>query len=216
MRMRRDGPLTFRRPESITFGTGRSSLGPVVVAASAKGIVSILVGRKAPELIRNLRERFPKANLVRNEKETKALVSGVLSYIEAPVGAFCLPLDIRGTPFQKRVWEEVRKIPVGATSTYSRIAERVDAPKAIRAVANTCAANGFAFAVPCHRVLHKDGTGYGPPKGRQHRFLEHEAKALECHERSTRRSPRDARRAEAARPDRRGTPASSGARRPPP
>jgi AraC family transcriptional regulator of adaptative response/methylated-DNA-[protein]-cysteine methyltransferase len=199
MPMRRDGPLSFRRPENITFGTGRSSLGAVVVAASTKGIVSILVGRKAPDLIGDLRERFPKANLVRNEKEAKALVSRVLGYIEAPVGAFGLPLDIRGTPFQRRVWEEVRKIPIGETSTYSRIAERIDAPNAIRAVANTCAANGVAFAVPCHRVLHKDGTGYGPPKGRQHRFLEHEAKALECHERSTRRSPRDARRAEASR-----------------
>lgn len=216
MRMRRDGPLTFKRPEDITFGTGRSSLGPVVVAASTKGIVSILVGRKAPDLIRNLRERFPKANLVRNEKAAKAMVSRVLRYIEAPAGAFGLPLDIRGTPFQKRVWEEVRKIPLGETSTYSRIAERVDAPKAIRAVGSTCSANGLAFAVPCHRVLHKDGTGYGPPKGRQHRFLAHEAKALECHERSRRRWPRDAPRAEAARPDRTGTPASSGARPPRP
>lgn len=197
--MRRDGPLTFRRPENIGFGTGVSSLGPVLVASSAKGIVSILVGRKTPDLIRNLRERFPNANLVRNERDAKAVVSRVLSYIEAPVGAFELPLDIRGTPFQKRVWEEVRKIPVGATSTYSRIAERIDAPKATRAVANTCAANRFAFAVPCHRVLHKDGTGYDAGRGRQSRFLEHEARALECHERSTRRSPRDARRAEAAR-----------------
>ena len=178
MRTLRDGPLTFRRPENISFGTGVSSLGPVLVASSAKGIVSILVGGKTQDLIRNLRERFPEANLVRNEKEAKAVVSRVLSYIEAPLEAFELPLDIRGTPFQKRVWEEVRKIPVGATSSYSRIAERVDAPKAIRAVANTCAANGFAFAVPCHRVLHKDGTGYGPPEGRQHRFLEHEAKAV--------------------------------------
>jgi AraC family transcriptional regulator, regulatory protein of adaptative response / methylated-DNA-[protein]-cysteine methyltransferase len=199
MRVRRDGPLTFKRPEDITFGTGRSSLGPVLVAASAKGIVSILLGRKAPDLIRNLGERFPKASLVRNEKEMKQVVSRVLSYIEAPVEAFALALDIRGTPFQKRVWEEVRKIPIGETSTYSRIAERIDAPKAIRAVANTCGANAFAFAVPCHRVLHKDGTGYGPSRGRQYRFLKHEAKALECHERQTRRSPLDARRAEAAR-----------------
>jgi AraC family transcriptional regulator of adaptative response/methylated-DNA-[protein]-cysteine methyltransferase len=178
MRMRRDGPLTFKRPENITFGTGRSSLGPVVVASSTKGIVSILLGRKAPDLVRNLRERFPKANLLRNEKEMKHIVSRVLSYVEAPVETIELALDLRGTPFQKRVWEEVRKIPVGETSTYSRIAERVGAPKAIRAVANTCAANGYAFAVPCHRVLHKDGTGYGPPNGRQQRFLEHEAKAL--------------------------------------
>ena len=199
MRMRSDGPLTFRRPENISFGSGRSSLGPIVVASSTQGIVSILLGRKTQELIRNLRERFPKANLVRNEKEMKQVVSRVLRYIEAPVGAFDLALDIRGTPFQKRVWEEVRKIPVGATSTYSRIAERVDAPKAIRAVANTCSANGLAFAVPCHRVLHKDGTGYGPRGGRQDRFLKHEARALECHERPTRRSLRDARRAEAAR-----------------
>ena len=191
--MRYDGPLMFKRPENITFGTGRSSLGPVVVASSAKGIVSILLGSNPPGLIRNLGERFPKVNLVRDEKEMKQVVSRVLSYIEAPVEAFDLALDIRGTPFQKRVWEEVRKIPIGETSTYSRIAAQVDAPKAIRAVANTCAANGFAFAVPCHRVLHKDGRGYGPSRGRQYRFLKREAKALECHGRPTRRSPRDAR-----------------------
>jgi AraC family transcriptional regulator, regulatory protein of adaptative response / methylated-DNA-[protein]-cysteine methyltransferase len=213
MRVRRDGPLTFKRREDITFGTGRSSLGPVVVAASVKGIVSILLGSKGPDLIRNLGERFPQANLIRNENEMKQVVSRVLSYVESPIGILDLPLDLRGTPFQKRVWEEVRKIPIGETSTYSRIAERIDAPKAIRAVANTCAANRFAFAVPCHRVLHKDGTGYGSSRARQDRFLKHEAKALECHERSTRRSPRDARRAEASRWDRRETPASSGARR---
>ena len=199
MRTRYDGPLTIKRPENITFGTGRSSLGPVLVAASVNGIVSILLGRKPRDLIRNLGERFPKANLVRNENEMKRVVSPVLRYVEAPVEPFDLALDIRGTPFQKRVWAEVRKIPIGETSTYSRIAELVGAPKAIRAVANTCAANGFAFAVPCHRVLHKDGTGYGPSRGRQYRFLKHEAKALEGHERPTRRSLRDARRAEAAR-----------------
>lgn len=199
MRTRRDGPLTFRRPEKISFGTGVSPLGPILVASSANGIVSILLGRKTQELIRELRQRFPKASVVRDEKEAKRLVSRVSRYIECPIRPFELPLDLRGTPFQKRVWEEVRKIPVGETSTYSRIAERVGAPKAIRAVGSTCSVNGLAFAVPCHRVLHKDGTGYGPGGGRQDRFLKHEAKAIERHERSTRRSPREARRAEAAR-----------------
>jgi AraC family transcriptional regulator of adaptative response/methylated-DNA-[protein]-cysteine methyltransferase len=172
-----DGPLRFRRREALVFGTGKSSLGRVLVASGAKGIVAILLGQSDQALLRDLGARFPKSDLFRDRK-AQAVVARVLKFIEAPVGAFKLPLDIRGTDFQKRVWEEVRQIPAGGTSTYSRIAAAIGAPKAVRAVASTCAANGFAFAVPCHRVVHKDSATRGRRAGRHYRFLEYEAKVL--------------------------------------
>lgn len=146
-----DGPLTRRVPETIRYGTGRCALGALLVASSARGIVSIMVRDTQSRLIRDLGARFPKANLVRDEKGSKATVAKVARYIAAPFRPFALPLDIRGTDLQQRVWREVRKIPFGETSTYSRIAEAIGAPKAIRAVASSCSRSWFAFAVPCHR-----------------------------------------------------------------
>jgi len=170
--MFRDGPLTRRAPETIRYGTGRCALGALLVAASARGIVSIMVRDTQSRLIRDLRARFPKANLVHDEKGSKAAVAKVARYIAAPFRPFALPLDIRGTDLQQRVWGEVRKIPFGETSTYSRIAEAIGAPKAIRAVASSCSRSWFAFAVPCHRVLH---TGR-PRAGRQYDWVDYEAK----------------------------------------
>ena len=170
--MFRDGPLTRRAPEIIRYGTGRCALGALLVASSTRGIVSIMVRDTSSRLIRDLAARFPKANLVRDEKGSKAKVAKVGRYIAAPLRPFALPLDIRGTELQQRVWHEVRKIPFGETSTYSRIAEAIGAPKAIRAVAGACSRSSFAFAVPCHRVLH---TGR-PRKGRQYDWVEYEAK----------------------------------------
>src|SRR5439155_14821536 len=122
----------------------------------------------------------PKAQLVRDEKAGKATVAKVARYIAAPFGPFALPLDIRGTELQQRVWSEVRKIPFGETSTYSTIAAAIGAPKAIRAVANSCSRSWFAFAIPCHRVLHKGGaTPQNRRDGRQYRWVDYEAK-LAC------------------------------------
>src|ERR1044071_1567582 len=120
--MFRDGPLTRRARETIRYGTGRCALGPLLVAASGTGIVSIMVGRS----IRDLGARFPKAGLVRDEKGMRATVARVVRYIAAPFRPFQLPLDIRGTELQQRVWSEVRKIPFGETSTYSKIAEAIE------------------------------------------------------------------------------------------
>ena len=175
---RRDGPLFFRRPEEIVFGTGKSALGPVLVASSAKGIVSIMIRKKAEELVRDLRQRFPKANLIRSEKECKPLVARVVRFIAAPAGRFDLPLDERGTPFQRRVWQEVRRIPLGQTSTYAKIAEAIGAPKAIRAVAGSCSRCWFAFAIPCHRVLHTASAGRKPDRqdGRRYAWVKFEAR----------------------------------------
>jgi AraC family transcriptional regulator of adaptative response/methylated-DNA-[protein]-cysteine methyltransferase len=170
--MFRDGPLTRRAPETIRYGTGRCALGALLVASSGRGIVSIMVRDTQSRLIRDLGARFPKANIVRDEKGSRAAVAEVGRYIAAPFRPFALPLDIRGTELQQRVWSEVRKIPFGETSTYSRIAAAIGAPKAIRAVASSCSRSWFAFAIPCHRVLH---TGRRR-EGRQYDWVEYEAK----------------------------------------
>lgn len=177
--MFRDGPLSRRRPEEIRYGTGKSAVGPVLVAASDKGIVTILVRKGAAQLLRDIRERFPKAELLRDEKGCARVVAKVVQYISLPDGRFKLPMDIRGTALQQRIWNEVRKIPLGGTSTYSKIAEAIGAPKAIRAVAGSCSRSWFAFAVPCHRVLHKGGASPGKRRdGRQYRWVAYEAKLL--------------------------------------
>ena len=168
-RMFSDGPLTRRAPETIRYGTGRCALGALLVASSDKGIVTIMVRETQSQLMRDLEARFPKANLVPGGKST---VEKVARYIAAPFRPFPLPLDIRGTELQQRVWREVRKIAFGETSTYARIAAAIGAPKAIRAVANSCSRSWFAFAVPCHRVLH---TGRRR-EGRQYDWVEYEAK----------------------------------------
>ncbi|MGH8764748.1 MAG: methylated-DNA--[protein]-cysteine S-methyltransferase [Burkholderiales bacterium] len=172
----RDGPLSIRRPEEIVFGTGKSALGPVLVASGGQGIVSIIVRKKADELVGELRQRFPKANLVRDEKACKPLIVRATKFIAAPGGQFGLPLDLRGTEFQQRVWNAVRKIPLGQTSTYAKIADSIGAPKAIRAVASSCSRCMFAFAVPCHRVLHS-AAGRKPDHGDARRlaWVEYEA-----------------------------------------
>jgi AraC family transcriptional regulator of adaptative response/methylated-DNA-[protein]-cysteine methyltransferase len=172
-----DGPLTRRAPETIRYGTGRCALGALLVASSERGIVSIMVRDTQARLVRDLGTRFPKAKLVRDEKGAKAAVTKVARYIAAPLRPFALALDIRGTELQQRVWSEVRKIPFGGTSTYSTIAEAIGTPKAIRAVANACSRSWFAFAIPCHRVLHKGGaTAQNRREGRQYRWVDYEAK----------------------------------------
>jgi len=175
--MFRDGPLRRRLPETIRYGTGRCALGALLVASSEHGIVTIMVRGTQSQLIREIGARFPKANLVGDEKGSKALVAKVARYIGAPFRPFALPLDIRGTELQRRVWREVRKIPFGATSTYTKIAEAIGMPRAIRAVASSCSRSWFAFAVPCHRVLHKGGaTAAHRRDGRQYRWVRYEAK----------------------------------------
>jgi AraC family transcriptional regulator of adaptative response/methylated-DNA-[protein]-cysteine methyltransferase len=172
-----DGPLSRRPPEVIRYGTGKSAVGLVLVASSGKGIVTIMVREKLEPLLRDIRARFPKADLVRDEKGCAAKVAKVVRYIAAPFVRFDLPLDVRGTELQKRVWNEIRKIPFGQTSTYSKIAEAIGSPRAIRAVANSCSRSWLAFAVPCHRVLHKGGASPGNRRdGRQYRWVDYEAK----------------------------------------
>jgi AraC family transcriptional regulator of adaptative response/methylated-DNA-[protein]-cysteine methyltransferase len=173
--MFRDGPLSRRPPEEIRYGTGKSAVGPVLVASGDKGIVTIMVREKPTQLIRDIAARFPKAELVRDERGCAPVVAKVVAYIAAPFGRFGLPLDIRGTQFQRRVWNEVRKIPFGKTSSYTKIAEAIGAPKAVRAVGSSCTRCWFAFAIPCHRVLHS-GAAKAGREGRRYRWVDYEAK----------------------------------------
>lgn len=175
--MFRDGPLRARPPEEIRYGTGKCALGHILVATSDKGIVTIMIRDKMESLLRDLRSRFRKATLIQDGKACRAAVANAIKYVAAPFGRFGLRLDIRGTDLQQRVWNEVRKIPFGQTSTYSKIAEAIGAPRAIRAVANSCSRSWFAFAVPCHRVLHKGGASPGNRRvGRQYKWVAYEAK----------------------------------------
>ena len=176
VRIYRDGPLSVRPPEEIRYGVGECVLGAVLVACSEEGIVSIIVGEKAGPMLRELRERFPKARL--ESDDVGVPLRQVVAFIAKPAGRFPLALDLRGTIFQQRVWREVQKVPFGQTSTYSRIAEAIGAPKAIRAVASSCTRCWWSFAVPCHRVLHKGGAeaAMADPQGRRrYRWLAYES-----------------------------------------
>jgi AraC family transcriptional regulator of adaptative response/methylated-DNA-[protein]-cysteine methyltransferase len=174
--MFRDGPLTRKPPETIRYGMGRCPLGALLVAAGEQGIVTIMIRDTQAKLLRELATRFPKARLVRDEKACKTTVAKVAKYIAAPFHPFPLELDVRGTELQKRVWAEVRKIPFGETSTYAKVAAAIGAPKAIRAVAQSCSRCWLAFAIPCHRVLHSGAKPGSGRRGPQYDRVEYEAK----------------------------------------
>ncbi|MDQ2776848.1 MAG: bifunctional DNA-binding transcriptional regulator/O6-methylguanine-DNA methyltransferase Ada [Acidobacteriota bacterium] len=175
-------PSKFRAggPDTdIVFAIGECSLGAILVAQSERGICSILMGDDPSLLIRNLQDRFPKANLIGGEKGYEALVAKVVGLVEKPGIGLDLPLDIRGTAFQQRVWKALQQIPLGATATYSDIANQIGMPKAVRAVAQACGANALAIAIPCHRVIRNDGSlsGYRWGVERKRALLEREAQA---------------------------------------
>lgn len=154
-------PKAFRQGgagESLRFAVGVCSLGSILVAASEKGVCAILLGSDPNELVQNLQDRFPKAQLIGDDKKFEKTVAQVIGFVEAPGLGLDLPLDLRGTVFQQRVWHALRKIPAGTTTNYRDIARRIGSPKAMRAVAGACAANALAVAIPCHRVLRTDGS----------------------------------------------------------
>ena len=146
----------------IRFAVGTSSLGMILVAVTTGGVRAILFGDDRERLRCELRERFPEARLIGAKDGLEQLVGKVVGLVEAPATRLDLPLDLRGTAFQLRVWQALREIPAGSTASYAEIAERVGAPKEAYAVGEACAANAIAVAVPCHRVVRKDGglAGY--------------------------------------------------------
>lgn len=175
-------PTTFRaggKDMQLRFAIGKSSLGAVLVAASSKGIAAILLGDDPEELIHDLEVRFPKSELIGGDREFEQVVARTIALIEAPGARFDLPLDVRGTAFQHRVWQALREIPAGTTVSYAELAERIGLPKAIRAVAAACAANRLAVAIPCHRVVRNDGAlaGYRWGVERKRKLLVREARS---------------------------------------
>jgi O-6-methylguanine DNA methyltransferase len=145
----------------IAFASGTSTLGTVMVARSARGVCAILIGAKAGELTADLAARFPENTLVTNDRKLKGDLEKVLRFIENPAAGLTLELDIHGTPFQRRVWDALCAIPSGCTVTYAALARRMGQPGSARAVANACAANAIALAIPCHRVIRSDRTFSG-------------------------------------------------------
>ena len=161
----------------IRFAIGQCSLGAILVARSERGVCAILLGDDADALARDLQDRFPQAKLVGGDAEFEQWVARVVGFVEAPALGLDLPLDVRGTAFQQRVWQALQTIPVGETASYSDIAARIGAPKASRAVAQACAANALAVAIPCHRVVRHDGaiSGYRWGVERKRALLAREA-----------------------------------------
>jgi AraC family transcriptional regulator of adaptative response/methylated-DNA-[protein]-cysteine methyltransferase len=142
----------------IRFAVGECSLGAILVAQSAKGVCAILLGDDPDALVRDLQDRFPRATLVGGDAAFEQTVAKVIGLVEAPALGLDLPLDVRGTAFQQRVWQALRAIPVGSTASYTEIAARIGAANGARAVAQACSANRLAIAIPCHRVVRTDGS----------------------------------------------------------
>jgi AraC family transcriptional regulator of adaptative response/methylated-DNA-[protein]-cysteine methyltransferase len=173
-------PLRYRAGgagEQIRFAVAACSLGALLVAATDKGICSILLGDDPDALVRDLQDRFPKAELIGAEAGFEATVAQVVAFVEAPRIGLDLPLDLRGTAFQQRVWQALRGIPAGRTVGYAELAAQLGMPQGARAVAGACAANPLAIAVPCHRVVRNDGSisGYRWGVERKRALLEREA-----------------------------------------
>nr|WP_145555269.1 bifunctional DNA-binding transcriptional regulator/O6-methylguanine-DNA methyltransferase Ada [Yersinia canariae] len=172
-------PTRYRkggRDVTLHFAVGESSLGALLMAKSELGICAILLGDSPALLVEQLQDKFPLAKLIGGDAEFEQWFAQVVGLVEAPQFGLDLPLDIRGTAFQQRVWQALREIPVGQTASYADIAAKIGSPKAVRAVAGACAANILAVAIPCHRVIRQDGalSGYRWGIERKKRLLEKE------------------------------------------
>jgi len=167
------------RGEIIHFAIAESTLGSVLVASSGTGVVAILLGDDPEALLQSLQQRFRQAELIGADAGYEQLVAQVVGLVEAPGHGLSLPLDIRGTAFQQRVWQALQQIPRGQTASYADIAARIGAPRSSRAVARACASNPLAVAVPCHRVVRRDGdlSGYAWGVARKRELLRREKAA---------------------------------------
>jgi len=175
-------PTAFRKNGEgvdIRFAVAQCSLGALLVAASDTGICEIALDADPETLVQNLQDRFKAARLIGADAEFETWVAAVVGFVEDPSRGLDLPLDVRGTAFQRRVWEALREIPVGATATYTQVAECIGNPRAVRAVARACATNNIALAIPCHRVVRTDGSmaGYRWGIDRKRELIAREAQA---------------------------------------
>ena len=162
----------------IRFAIGQCALGAILVACSERGVCAIELGDDPEALARLLQDRFPHATWVGGDAEFERQVAAVVGFVEAPQLGLALPLDVRGTAFQQRVWQALQAIPPGRTASYAEVAARLGAPSAVRAVAQACAANPLAVAIPCHRVVRSDGalSGYRWGVERKRALLAREAR----------------------------------------
>jgi AraC family transcriptional regulator, regulatory protein of adaptative response / methylated-DNA-[protein]-cysteine methyltransferase len=162
---------------AIRFAFGKCSLGSVLVAASGKGICAILLGDDCAALLDDLQGRFPQSAIAAGDEDLERLTAKVVSFVEAPAAGLDWPLDVKGTAFQRRVWQVLRDIPAGSTASYAEVAGRIGSPQAVRAVAQACARNSIAVAIPCHRVVRSDGAlaGYRWGVARKRALLVREA-----------------------------------------
>ncbi len=173
-------PSEFRgqgQGTAIRFAVGECWLGSILVAATDKGVCAILLGDDPEVLLRDLQSQFAKAQFIGGDKGFEKLVAKVVGFVESPAHGLDLPLDVRGTAFQQKVWQALRGIPAGSTASYAEIARRIRKPKSVRAVAQACASNPVAVAIPCHRVVRTDGSlsGYRWGIERKRALLKREA-----------------------------------------
>ena len=174
-------PAERLRAEEIRFAIGKSSLGLILVARSERGVCAILMDDDRERLIRDLQNRFPRAEIIGGDEECEQLIAKVVRFVETPTMGFGmglgLRLDVRGTTFQRRVWQALCEIPLGSTVSYGDIANRIGSPQSVRAVAQACGANALAVAIPCHRVVRGDGalSGYRWGVERKRTLLAREA-----------------------------------------
>ena len=165
-----------RQVAQLHYAIGQCSLGFVLIARAERGVCAVLLGDNPESVTTELEKCFAPTSLLRCDEELAEYLSQVVGLIEVPSRPLDLLLDLRGSTFQQRVWQALREIPVGTTTTYSEVASRIGAPKAVRAVARACATNPLALLVPCHRVIGKDGdlSGYRWGIERKRMLLERE------------------------------------------
>lgn len=163
----------------IHYSIGQCSLGAVLAARSKHGLCALLIGDHPEQLVLDLQNQFPEANLLSEAGGQEDFLAKVIALLENPGTDLDLPLDLRGTAFQRKVWNALRRIPAGSTATYTEIAESIGHPGAFRAVAQACAANTLAVAIPCHRVIRNNGelSGYRWGVERKRTLLQKEARA---------------------------------------
>ena len=174
-------PATYRRGGAgmqIHFTIAASPLGRVLVAATARGISAIYLGENEAKLESELRDEYPNAEISRDRQWLEDWVAKIVEHLSGRAPHLDLPTDVQATAFQRRVWEELRKIPYGTTRTYTQVARAIGRPTAVRAVARACATNPVSIVVPCHRVVREDGNlaGYRWGLSRKLALIEHEAK----------------------------------------
>ncbi len=165
----------------IEFSSAETSFATILLARSKKGVCAILLGDTPAELYVDLQQRQPKAELIKNDQALAPYLKKITDFLAAPLTPLDFPLDIHGSDFQKSVWAVLQAIPVGQTLSYSEVAERLHKPKAVRAVANACAANPLALVIPCHRILRADGgiSGYRWGVERKRTLLAKERQAIQ-------------------------------------